>query len=374
MYKKIIPIIKASTGTICVAQRTKSNKFDIKSPVNVKTKMGSKLNNKIDRIYTLYINDAEMVRIDDKLKNLGIDAKMFKGVIGREVDHGTKLTDGEYGHSASFIKILEDAVEKGYQRICILEPDIYFCKDFNQKVGSYLDDKWNALYLGASQYAYYQEKTWDRIKIEGDRYNAYKTLGTFAVCLQKDIYGAYLDLLRKFEMPSDLCLVKLQEEQKWKMIVAYPNLISCDITESSTSKAQRPKQTDAIVRHRWSRVYDFSDLYQFECVVDSWYRLDFEVNSYYDRRYDICIGNLPTIKNFNFMRSIIKDGTVYFKAHDSKVSLRVRNLFGRPSVTQVPETTVTGSLIRSQMNRVSDHVLVSYYLRSLDRKKYKSDI
>ena len=110
------------------------------------------LNTYFDQIYILYITKNEKSRIQPKLEYLNIDANYFKGVDARNEACKTPIKGGAYGHVSSFIKIVEDAQKKEFKRILILEPDIYFCENFNQEFKKFIGKmgEWKVLHLGAS--------------------------------------------------------------------------------------------------------------------------------------------------------------------------------------------------------------------------------
>ena len=43
---------------------------------------------------------------------------------------------------------LKNAIQKNHKKILILESDIYFCKDFDKLISSYLQLNYHILYLG----------------------------------------------------------------------------------------------------------------------------------------------------------------------------------------------------------------------------------
>lgn len=233
------------------------------------------LNNIFSCIYIPIINDAEKCRITHKMNKMNIDFKLFDGIYGKKYKEALSndfLTPGEWGHNRTFAKIITNAIENKYDRILILEPDIYFCKNFEIEIEKWWNTNiiknttnYDLIYLGCSQGSYYRENTWEIIDttINSDNYNTYKTLGTFAVSISSNIYEKYINLLNKKTMTSDICLTKLQENCTG--IVIYPNLICCDVTNSATSNRLSIKkynaniQKDRIRKCRWNRVYDFVD-------------------------------------------------------------------------------------------------------------------
>lgn len=258
------------------------------------------INSLFDKIYVLYINEKELSRIKPKLLRNNITAHYFKGVDGKKEtqlyqDYRKRiyepnkttfqlLTPGQFGHISSFIKIIEDALQNKHESILILESDIYFSTKLEDRLKIVETFSWKLLYLGASQYMFYNEQTWDNIEIKEGYYHPNKTLGTFAVAFKKDFYVEYLKNLQKFNFTSDVCLVNLQGKYYEDSYVIYPNPICCDLSTSSTStRINKVIQTDFIKKYRWTDEYDFSDYYLIKDLLpNKVYELVLTINSKLD--------------------------------------------------------------------------------------------
>jgi GR25 family glycosyltransferase involved in LPS biosynthesis len=332
----------------------------------------SQLNTFFKKIYVLYITESERYRIAQKLEKNGIVATLFEGVNGSKIGHRTKLSNGSYGHSASFIKILEDATEANHENILILEPDIWFCEDFESHLTTYAekiqDPKNDIIYLGASQYMFYKEKTWDKVKVTDGSYKPYKTLGTFAVGFRSSMYEKYINILKKFEAPSDVCLTELQKNSDINGIVLHPNLICCDLTQSSTIQSERPKQINAFVNYRWLLKYDFEDHFPLHTKTGRWYALNFNINSNMDK-FEIVVGDLPPIRDLKLIRLLNKNHTdlIYFRATGELTDLKMNGIFGAFQVKEIQEPVVKSSLVKSYFDRMKSHPLAYYYNKNLYR-------
>lgn len=238
------------------------------------------LNQYFDRIYVPYIDDNEINHMKWRLEELGVEVEYFRGYNGHKCikyDNFLKaqiikkksdssiilLTKGQYGHINTFINILKDAKKNNYNRILCLEPDIYFCKDFNDKYNNYKDIDYRILYFGASQNWFYKENTWETIKINNiGYYNAYKTLGTFAIAFNKTIYDEVINEISLFKAPTDVALTKIQEKYN-DIFVCYPNIICCNVTNSTTNgiKSNKVIQIDRMKGNKWILEYDTRDKY-----------------------------------------------------------------------------------------------------------------
>jgi len=303
------------------------------------------LNNVFEQIYLLYINNFELVRAKKKLEDKGIIANYFKGVDGKCNDSGYKeyivkhtkyknihstLNEGSYGHISSFINILKDAKKNNYKKIIIFEADIYFCEDFDIKCARYLDMKFKLLYFGASQNKFYREDTWDVIdkkyskNLKSGYYFANKTLGTFAVGIDNSIYDFIINILSKYEKPTDVAFTDIHNKYREECIVCYPNIICCDLSKSNTTSSKN--QIESFKKLRWTLNYDFSDYMKYLVHVDSWYEFIFEINSML-KGFSITIGNITINKN-NIDKYITKNHyRVSFYSDDTYIEIFLKNIF-----------------------------------------------
>lgn len=215
------------------------------------------LHDLFSQIYCLYINKRELCNIKSKLDQKHIQANYFKGINGKKTlqdkykMYGKQIHSiGAFGHIHSFMAILNDAIANNYETILILESDIYFDIDFDEKINKL--PQYKLLYLGCSQH------NWNDVTINDNYYYANKTCGTFAIALHKSILKEYLNLLEEFTYPSDTCLFKLQEKYYGECFVIYPNIIICNVTHSLTDKPR--SQLEIIQKFKWHTNYDYWDL------------------------------------------------------------------------------------------------------------------
>lgn len=255
------------------------------------------LNQHFDTIYALYVNHKELTNITYKLDSYGIKYRPIMGVIGlTNPDHKKypHLTHGSYGHLCSFIKILQDAITNNYNNILLLEYDVYFCDDFINRFVPMKDYK--LYYLGAAQNKFYKEDTWSKITIVDNYYHPYKTLGTFALAINSSIFQEMLNMLLTYEKPTDVILHKIQEKYNKECYVAYPNVICCDVVNSTTSNRKPIDQLESMKSYRWSLTYDIINKYILGNKSNK--KLVISVNSYITP-YEIIVNNIsykPTVR------------------------------------------------------------------------------
>lgn len=288
------------------------------------------LNQYFDNVYVLFITQEEFNNIKYKIKKENIKVEYFLGVDGKKDYKGNILTKGSGGHIMSFINILSDAINKRYHKILILEPDVYFCEEFSHNCKKYLDMDYKLLYLGASQHKFYNDTTWNNIEIQNYYYNAYKTLGTFAICIDSSIFKECVDRLTKMDKPTDVCLTDIQENYKDECFVAYPNIISCNVTNSSTGNSK--SQLDAINNSKWSLKYFVLDKFKFNVDTNTWYEIIMNIDYYYDYfsikiKYD---KNLifPLLDETNFRKFYIDNKiVVYIFTSSNKIKILSSDVF-----------------------------------------------
>lgn len=252
------------------------------------------LNAIFDNIYVLYISDDEIFSIRRILEEKNITAEYFRGCNGylldpKNITNMNILKKGEYGHLNSFTMIIENAQMKKYKNILILEPDIYFCENFEHKCSTWLIPllKMNnkLIYLGATQYKYYNEYTWPNINLNLNSgiYNPYRTLGTFAVSINCSVYDELLMLIKTYSKPTDVLFTQMQEKYQKESFVIYPNLICCNVVKSSTkNKINGRDQISFMKNVRWDLIkYNFVNYFEYN-LDPNMHTITFNVNSKYN--------------------------------------------------------------------------------------------
>jgi glycosyltransferase involved in cell wall biosynthesis len=157
----------------------------------------------------------------------------------KEVKRGKKYIEsaGAVGYICTYLRILQDAKNKGYKRFLILEDDVVLANNFEDKFLEfikYVDDDWKLLQLGASQYG------WESVnEIEANRNGHYlprrlDTCGSFAIAFDCSIIDELIEAEKFFEAPFDhLPMGEIYERYLGKCYVAFPNLVMPDVADSS---------------------------------------------------------------------------------------------------------------------------------------------
>lgn len=113
--------------------------------------------------HTVEYAEDRMDHTDQQLKKIGCKYERFEAVIGDDLDE--EIKPNEYpehvwnkralGLVHTTINVLNDAIEKGYESIVIIEDDIEFHDDFNTMIRAYHKDipkDWEMIMYGSYDY------------------------------------------------------------------------------------------------------------------------------------------------------------------------------------------------------------------------------
>lgn len=165
----------------------------------------------------------------------GVDFELFEATDGWENQHLFKKdetnqvwdgwTPGAAGLVDTKIRILKDAIEKGYENILVMEDDIVFNYMFNKQSKLCWDMKpenWELFHFAAKDYA--RPQRMGKIK----RLKSAWSCQIYAI--NSSIYQEYIDQLVDFDKPIDLVTSKYFHPRgnsyatKYNMIDTLPNM------------------------------------------------------------------------------------------------------------------------------------------------------
>lgn len=222
------------------------------------------VNNYFDKIFVLNIERRadRWDRTSELLKQNGIfNAERFVGFDGIEEPHkhewskymkqplsadeakikqkGIKSV-GSWAILKSMRRLIEQAKNKGYQRILTLQDDILFHRQFLDKfyetLTTTVPSNWKLLYLGASQHS------WKSGHVDPGKgfYRCYgMTDGAFAVAIDSNVYDDLLAEIDKFVLPFDTgALCAVQRKFGDDCYVVSPNIIIADVRDSDLRKSR----------------------------------------------------------------------------------------------------------------------------------------
>ena len=198
-----------------------TNNINIKNIISFKCK---KIEDVIDINIKAIINKPDSEILDNYN---GTFKLQITKVLNKYVDKLHKRINNkyQYGHINSFINIINNAKERNLSELVIFEDDVLFHNNIKKLLLNFNNIKKNAdiIYFGASKHKDYF--------VNNSQYKCKNITGTFAIYLKNNVFDDYLELLNLNLLPSDICLLILQE--KYKTYVYEPNVIISDLDNSS---------------------------------------------------------------------------------------------------------------------------------------------
>jgi glycosyltransferase involved in cell wall biosynthesis len=250
------------------------------------------INNFFDRIYVINLRRRQdrLEKIIQKLKRLNISAEIIEAVDGyiaphideyevyknislgldntspEEIKLKQKLiySPGVWGHLKSNRLILNDAIEKGYQKILILEDDVLFIKNFHHEFENFTrviaGKNWKFLYLGATQACWdipecivYPDKSLKTYQPGQPYYHPVSTVGSFALAIDRSQFKGIIEKIDNMNCPFDWIYHRSFNQFSDQSFVAQPNLIVADFAESDNRVNNIPDTQKLLVitRRKW---------------------------------------------------------------------------------------------------------------------------
>lgn len=280
----------------------------------------------VDKVYVLYIYEKEKKKFLDHYNRsncnfkfeffLGVNGNIFspyfsnlrnekleenrKSIIFQNIlklSNNKKLfikNEKQLGHIRAFIKIFKDAKKNNFKKICILESDALFHKNFNQLLQNLSETISNSklFYLGSNDtnikyttnlMPFNPENTIEKIKKKNPKIseeklnlllqknkNKYITAkknfsnliktnslllekqqtyiplipyGTFAMIIDNSIFELILQTLSLQIFPTDVLFFHIQSKLNQKeYLTAFPNLIIADVSHSYILQDRDPEK------------------------------------------------------------------------------------------------------------------------------------
>lgn len=213
-------------------------------------------NDQFDKIYGLFINEAEKSNLNYLRNEFNLDISLFEGVNGseslveeflvyKETPFKTewerrakkkRLTIGAMGHLFSFIKIARDALSNNYKKILILEADVLVNKNFFQLNSKFRPSDFKVLYYGAGKWSE------DKAVVGQHFYRPNKTTGTFAVAFDSSVLEECISEWEKLVDPTDIALQAITDKYQDDCYVFSPNLFIADVSRSNTTSRRSQVQ------------------------------------------------------------------------------------------------------------------------------------
>lgn len=218
-------------------------------------------------------NNYEIRKADDWTKKS--PPKSFRG----------PTNGGAYGCCISHLKCIDDAIEKDYDTILIMEDDLMFHNNFIEEWNSIsVPNDWNILYLSATQIK------WNNIVLDPNKkyYKANKSLGGTAYIVKKNLYQYIKKLFFQERKPIDELLIIVQNH--YDCFVLYPNLCINYMNESNIRKNNTWKIETTGKKFKWN-----IDLYDKSIILNE--NEEFQQNNLDEKKENIENKNLKEQKN-----------------------------------------------------------------------------
>lgn len=216
------------------------------------------INDYFCKIYILNLDKHvdKWERLEKKMKKLGITNYVrFSAVNGYVEPHKSEWekyskepydniekklnrkkigSPGVLGNLKSLIRILEDAKKNKYKKILLFEDDVIFHKKFNSSFKNKLSlspNKWKLLYLGSNDPSYPKKKN---ISYKNYYYANSSVQGGFSIGIDHSIYNELIREALKKNNPFDSGPLRyIIRKYPKECIVITPNIVICDVSESS---------------------------------------------------------------------------------------------------------------------------------------------
>jgi glycerol-3-phosphate cytidylyltransferase len=211
------------------------------------------VNKYFDKVYCINLakREKKWESVKKRFDERDIIVDRFDAIDGKILLDQNGLTKNELGCISSHLTVIQDANNKGYNKILIFEDDVHFSNDFKTRIQLIKNLDWKLLYLGGSQYK------WDGIDISENFYPSNNTLGTFAYAVDSEIYEDLISAFSKKTAPADALLASVQEKNKGKCFTIYPNIVIADVT---TSDIRPPRNLNTHAEKMKWNLNNFSSL------------------------------------------------------------------------------------------------------------------
>lgn len=217
-----------------------------------------RLNDYFDQLYLINLarRPQKLTRVLRQLDRYQIKVQVWSAVDGRHPDiffQQQVISPGAYGYFLSWRQILQDATQHNYRRILILDDDVILHQNFNQHFDHWINSipNWKVLLLGATQHTQRPAL----IPPNNNCYHPARIDGSFSVGLDSSIFSVLLTQLNQIDTPQlvdSQILRSIYRQYPEECLVAYPNLMIADVTQSDL---QAPRSQEELAKKvGWSEL------------------------------------------------------------------------------------------------------------------------
>ena len=247
----------------------------------------------------------------DKTRHIGLNINVFEATDGLGVlrHHNTSMRNGAFGLYATYKRLLKLCIDKNYDRVLILEDDIYFHKRFNEMLLSakkiILEN--NVVYLGYNQKSLTCDQMTDtREKRYFSLSKDIITYGTFAIMLDSSAIRALYNDISQYMQPVDIVLHNTVVYNNLKNAVLYPPLVIPEVRESDNMGV---RNLDIFLQERgmYSIKNNYRDIHKFSSFIKS---NDSVRSSYFEKADTMFVFVIASYNNSDWvernMQSIVR--------------------------------------------------------------------
>lgn len=202
-----------------------------------KTQIKYNINNVFDEVYLINLErEPEKLKVmKEKLNKHNIKYKLIKAIDGSKIKNIKLLrygNAGAVGIKKTQIKIIQEAKQKKYNKILILEDDLLFINNFETLFDHYYkqimetDSDWKLLYLGCS---YRTPQNFSFLNYVHTK----SSYGNFAVGVDSRVYDVILKSKDDNRPIDDIFVEDIQSN--YKSLVMKPQLITAEVRKKSTT-------------------------------------------------------------------------------------------------------------------------------------------
>lgn len=178
-----------------------------------------------DKVYCISLTRRQDRRdsFDAEVKKYDLGSyEFFDAVDGRTLkreDYIERIPLGNIGLTITTINLLENAIEKKYSTILLMEDDCVFTNEINC-IQDYIDlvpDDWDMLYFGGNHYNFHEH-----YRINEKILKIKKTHMAHCIAIKSKMFNILIEELKKFETENDNVYMKIQ--QNYNVYCVFPSI------------------------------------------------------------------------------------------------------------------------------------------------------
>jgi GR25 family glycosyltransferase involved in LPS biosynthesis len=279
---------------------------------------------------------------------------------------------GAYAYALTYIKILEDAIQKKYQNILILDDDVLLHKNYNflfRDSFKTLPNNWKLIMLGACQY------DWDEWITPFNEHFYHcngSSVASHAVGISSKMFLQLLHIAKKLDMPIDEgAVTHIQSNYKNDCYINFPNLMIQDTSDSeiNSSDSQLDEGTLTNNTYRWNlNNYVKNSKFDILFVMESFPNLPEtfiinEICKFIENGYSVGVISLrdprwnrlqnPKVKKFH-----LYERTIYLENYKNKLTATEKDTLFNKSLKEIQ--------IEKKYKKY-----ISKYFKNKQREQYK---